>query len=75
MYTQDMKRLQIMVDEEIDAHLERRSAQLGKSKAAIIREELRKQMPRETPLSADPLMRMVGSDEFETAPVDEVVYR
>lgn len=64
-----------MVDEEINAHLERRSAQSGKSKAAIIREDLRKQMQRETPLSTDPLMRMAGIDDFEPAPVDEDIYR
>ena len=70
-----MKRLQIMIEEDLDAALERQAAAEGVSKAAIIRRIVRAELPTTVPLDADPLSRMVGADDFESAAIDEVVYR
>jgi Ribbon-helix-helix protein, copG family len=70
-----MKRLQIMIDEDLDADLERLAAERGTSKAALIREFVRERVRPLPPLSADPLMRMAGAADFEPAPVDDIVYQ
>lgn len=70
-----MKRLQIMIDEDLDAELEREAAVARTSKAALIRAYVRERLRPLPPLLADPLRRMAGSDDFEPAPVDDVVYR
>lgn len=69
-----MKRFQILLDEELDAELDRTSARTGRSKAAVIREVLRERLRPLPPLSADPLWQMAGRDAFEPAHVDDVVY-
>lgn len=69
-----MKRLQIMIEEDLDAALERQAALEGVSKAAIIRRIVRAELPTTVPLAADPLSQMVGADSFEPADVDDVVY-
>jgi hypothetical protein len=74
MYNQLMKRLQILIDEEMDAALERLARKEGSSKAALIRRYVGERLTPLTPLERDPLARMSGADDFEPAPVDEVVY-
>ena len=69
-----MKRLQIMIEEDLDAALERQAALEGVSKAAIIRRIVRAELPVTTPLAADPLRLMAGVDSFEPADIDDVVY-
>ena len=69
-----MKRLQILIDENLDNELKRLAAEQGISKAALIRQlmgELSHPLP---PLADDPLFQMVGADDFEPAPLDVVVY-
>jgi hypothetical protein len=75
MYAQPVKRLQIMIDADLDAELERRASEEATSKAALIRRYVRDQVRPLPPLSADPLGRMVGVDDFEPASADDVVYR
>ena len=70
-----MKRLQIMMDEDLDLALEQLAGQSGKSKAALIREFVRERLQPLPPLTADPLWTMVGVDDFAPSPVDDVVYR
>lgn len=70
-----MKRLQIMIEEDLDAELERTAAATGTSKASLIRSYVRERLRPLPPLSADPLRRMAGADDFEPAPIDDVVYR
>jgi Ribbon-helix-helix protein, copG family len=70
-----MKRLQIMIEEDLDDALGRLAAEQGLSKAALIRRFVRERLQPLPPLSADPLSRLSGSASFEPAPVDEVVYR
>jgi hypothetical protein len=70
-----MKRLQIMIDEDLDDALGKLAAEEGQSKAALIRRFVRERLQPLPPLSADPLSRLTGSVSSEPAPVDEVVYR
>ena len=69
-----MKRLQIMIDEDLDLALDQLARETGKSKAALIREFVRERIQPLPPLSADPVGRMVGVDDFEPAPIDDIVY-
>ena len=70
-----MKRLQIMIEPELDSQLETMAAEEQTSKAALIRRFVRERLRPIPPLSADPLGRMVGADDFAPGPVDDVVYR
>ena len=75
MYADAMKRLQILIDEDLDVALERKARQDGKSKAALIREYVRDRLRGLPPLEADPLWRMAGVDAFDPKPIDDEVYR
>ena len=71
-----VKRLQIMIEEDLDAALGRRAREEGVSKAALIRRYVRLAVAPLPPLEDDPLWAMVGADA-EAEPVqdiDEVVY-
>lgn len=69
-----MKRLQIMIEEELDAALDAEARAENTSKAALIRRYVAEQLKPLPPLSADPLWQMVGADNVEPASVDDVVY-
>lgn len=70
-----MKRLQIMIDEDLDAELERRARRERTSKAALIRAYVRAKLKPFPPIEEDPLWEMVGADrDAEPAKVDDVVY-
>ncbi len=75
MYHVPMKRLQIFIEEELDAALEKKARSEGQSKAALIRRYVREHLSPPPPLEKDPLWALVGVDDFEPSPVDEVVYR
>jgi Ribbon-helix-helix protein, copG family len=70
-----MKRLQIMIDEDLDDALSKLAAEEGESKAALIRRFVRERLHPLPPLAADPLSLLSGAASFEPAPVDDVVYR
>lgn len=70
-----VKRLQILIDEDLDEALERQAREEGTSKAALIRGYVRAAIEPLPPVSADPLFRLAGAADFEPADVDEVVYR
>lgn len=70
-----MRRLQIMIDDDLGEALDRRSAVEGVSKAALIRSLVRAALQPLPPLADDPLAAMVGDDDFEPSSVDDVVYR
>ena len=69
-----VKRLQILMDEDLDSELERVAAATGRSKSALIREFVRQHLAPLPPLERDPLFKLAGKASFEPAPVDEVVY-
>jgi hypothetical protein len=71
-----MKRLQIMIEEELDEALEREARTHKTSKAALIRRYVREKLRPLPPIREDPLWQMVGADP-DAEPVDdidEVVY-
>jgi hypothetical protein len=70
----DVKRLQIMIDEDLDAALGRLALQEGTSKAALIRRFVRQNVQPLPPLEEDPIWLMVGDIDVEPADIDEVVY-
>lgn len=69
-----MKRLQIMIDEDLDQILERMALDEGTSKAALIRRFVRERVSPLPPIEEDPLWEMVGDISVEPASVDDVVY-
>jgi len=64
-----------MIEEELDDALARKALAEGTSKAALIREYVRERLSALPPLKTDPLGQMIGVDDFDFAPIDEVVYR
>jgi hypothetical protein len=70
-----MKRLQIMIDEELDQALTRLARDEGTSKAALIRRFVREGVMPLPPIEEDPLWDLVGIDgDIEPAHHDDVVY-
>jgi hypothetical protein len=73
-----VKRLQIMIEEDLDAALGRQAAEEGVSKAALIRRYVRERLRPLPPLEEDPLWGIVGIAEGgspdESSRIDEVVY-
>ena len=69
-----VKRLQIMIDEDLDRILERIALEEHTSKAALIRRFVREKVAPTPPIEKDSIFRMVGAVDVEPAPVDDVVY-
>jgi hypothetical protein len=70
-----MKRLQIMIEEELDDALDRQARSEGVSKAALIRRFVRERLRPLPPLEQDPLWDLVGMAEgADPAHHDDVVY-
>jgi hypothetical protein len=74
MKDEGVKRLQISIEDDLDEALERRSAQEGVSKAALIRRFVRMELEPLPTLEEDPLRSFIGAGDFEPAQVDDVVY-
>jgi hypothetical protein len=72
-----VKKLQIMIDEDLDAILGRMARGEGTSKAALIRRFVRERVRPLPPIEEDPLWEMVGADDFDpgSESIDDVVYR
>jgi len=71
MYTPPVKRLQIYIDEELDEILGVEAARRKTSKAALIRDAVRKRFGGRR---ADPIDALVGDIDEEPGDIDEVVY-
>jgi hypothetical protein len=72
-----MKRLQIMIEEDLDAALAHEALARRTSKAALIRRYVRDQLQPLPPLHDDPLWELVGMVEGspdDSASIDDVVY-
>jgi hypothetical protein len=72
-----VKRLQIMIEEDLDAALGRQARRERVSKAALIRRYVRERLEPLPPLEEDPLWEMVGMVEGgpdDSQRVDEIVY-
>lgn len=77
VYAHAVKRLQILIDEDLDAALDRVSRQTGRSKGALVREAVRGHIKARSAPERDALLEMVGKDSFEPASpkeIDDVVY-
>jgi metal-responsive CopG/Arc/MetJ family transcriptional regulator len=72
-----MKRLQISIEPELDAAVERRAEEEGLSKAEVIRRCVRSEIRPLPPLEEDPLYKMCGTVEGEpdsSMTINDVVY-
>jgi len=71
-----VKRLQIMIEEELDAELGRQAAAEGVSKAALIRRYVGERLRPPAPLEQDPLWEFVGiaGDAEPVDDIDEFLY-
>jgi len=72
-----MKGLQILIDEELDAALAKASAKTGRSKGALVREAVRRQIKALPPIEQDPLWDLAGAASFDPVPpeqIDDIVY-
>ncbi len=70
-----MKRLQVLIEEDLDEALGAQAQREGTSKAALVRRRLRQALRPLPALEQDPLWKMAGKDSFEPADIDDVVYR
>jgi len=68
-----MRRLQIYIDEDLDEALAQRARRERRSKAALIREAVRRSVGEVGP-PEDPFARWIGGSDSAPAPVDEIVY-
>lgn len=72
-----MKRLQISIEPELDAAVERRADAEGLSKAEVIRRCVREQVKPLPPIEEDPFFKMRGSIEGEpdsSMTINDIVY-
>jgi Ribbon-helix-helix protein, copG family len=77
MYDAQMRRLQIMIDEDLDEALARQAQEEGTSKAALIRRYVRERIKPLPPIEEDPLWEiygMVKGGGKDSLSVDDVVY-
>jgi hypothetical protein len=73
----EVKRLQIMIPEELDAALARQAASERVSKAALIRRYVGERLGPRPPLEEDPLWDLVGivqGGPNDSLRVNEIVY-
>lgn len=66
--------MQISIEQELDEALDRRSAEEGVSKAALVRRFVRRELEPLPPLVEDPLWSFLGAGDYEPGSVDDVVY-
>jgi hypothetical protein len=69
-----MKRLQIMIEEELDEALALQALKERTSKAALIRRFVRERIHPLPPIEEDPIWDLVGISDAEPAQHDDVVY-
>jgi hypothetical protein len=71
-----MRRFQMMIDEELDAALDREAAAEGVSKAELIRRYVRERVKPLPPIREDPLWELVGmaGDVEPVEDIDEFLY-
>jgi Ribbon-helix-helix protein, copG family len=77
MYDANVRRLQIMIDEDLDEALARQAREEGTSKAALIRRYVRERIKPLPPIEEDPLWEikgMVQGGPDDSLSVDDVVY-
>lgn len=74
VYHDDMRRIQLFMDEALDDQLEREAAATGTSKAAIVRQCVARRYAGER-TDVDPLGKLIGAfDGPATDDIDEAIY-
>ena len=73
MYTPHMRRLQIYIDEDLDDALAVLARRTHTSKAALIRDAVRRSIG-EPGAPVDPFRDWIGGSDAVPEPVDDVVY-
>lgn len=68
-----MKRLQIYIEADMDDALARQARRERRSKAALIRDAVRRSLGEQGP-AEDPFRSWIGGSDAEPARVDDVVY-
>jgi len=77
MYAYSMRRLQIMIDEDLDEALAHQAREERTSKAALIRRYVRERIKPLPPIEEDPLWEFVGMSEGspgDSMSINDVVY-
>jgi Ribbon-helix-helix protein, copG family len=75
MYNRGMRRIQIHIDEALDAAVAAEAARRGVSKAALIRSCIARAVGAPVPPPADPWQAMTGwLDDDPVDDVDDVLY-
>ena len=77
MYAYSMRRLQIMIDEDLDEALAQQAREERTSKAALIRRYVRERIKPLPPIEEDPLWEFVGMSEGspgDSMSINDVVY-
>jgi plasmid stability protein len=70
-----LRRVQLMLDDDLDERIRSRAKIDGISKSELVRRILRAEFPPLPPLHEDPIWEIVGADpDAEPANVDDVVY-
>jgi hypothetical protein len=67
-----VKRLQIMIEEELDTALARQAAEEGVSKAALIRRYVGERLRPLPPIQEDPVGELVGMAGPDVEPIDDI---
>ncbi len=75
MYTLWMRRIQLYLEEEIDAALSVEAARQNTSRSALVREAVRALLGAQLETLGDPVDELVGSLDIEPdADIDAVIY-
>lgn len=70
-----MRRVQILMDDDLDDALEREARKTKRSKSALVRDLVRQKVRPLPPIEQDPLWAMAGADSYEPVrDVDELLY-
>jgi hypothetical protein len=69
-----MKRLRIMIEEDLDRALAVQAARDHVSKSSLVRRYVQRGLRPLPPLTEDPLSALAGSADFAPADIDETVY-
>lgn len=72
VYVDVVRRLQILIEEDLDAALKRAADREEMSKGALVRRLVRAHVGPAAPFARDPLRQMAGADDFDGAAVDDV---
>ena len=74
MYTSEVRRIQIYIQDDLDDMLRLEAAKRNRSKASLIRECVSARYGENLRPDNDPLAALIGTVDIEPENVDDVVY-